>query len=411
MAHHLFNVGTLVMKNIVFALILFIAINAIVFPNAQQEMLAAALIIGALVGLRQRNRFSVPVILFVFTSTTVTMFYVLVGLIRGAPIEALEQAVFIYVVSPILWLIVIDLAWRYLGTERIVNALAYLGILAAATVAGYMFLFLNFGPQAVAFFGSNTNVHIAEGYSGVIMHVSGSLIFLGAAFSAEPNASRRVLLSTMTISSIALAAVASGRTAAILGLLVGASVFFFMSSRQLMVKHLALLLVLAIAAAVATIGLDFLIGVNVQQLMSFHMDKILGGDIERPNQIKALMTGAERTWFLGAGHGIGVDYIRSEFYWRYEAVFIALLYKLGLIGATTVLAPIFLALGIFTALMLKGRVCKYDAFFGSALAMCFFAGFTNPYPEAFVFQWMYLMPVYYFLSARTNQLLIRGSQR
>lgn len=389
------------MNKLTSAVILIIAINCIVLPNAQQELLGIALIFGAVLGLRGRKVMPRQVILLILGSSLVTLFYGFVGTARGAPSEALVQAILIYIVFPILWLLVIDLTWRLLETEQIVNALAYFGIAAAATVAVYMFLFLNYGPQAVAFFGSGSNVHIEDDYSGVIMHVSGSLVFLGAAFSAEPSVLRRLFFSTLTLSSLALAALASGRTSAVLGLAIGVSILLLISIRQIKFRHLIFLPVVAIAAVVVIYSLNFFIGVDAIQLIGRHMDKILGGDLERPTQIKALVEGIEDTWFLGAGHGIGVDYIRSDlFNWRYEAVFVALFYKLGFLGAIVVISPIFLALGAFGVVVLKGRIRKYDAFFGSALVSCFIAGFTNPYPEAFAFQWMYLIPVYYFLYAR-----------
>ena len=64
------------------------------------------------------------------------------------------------------------------------------------------------------------------------MHVAGSLIFLGAAFAAEPNATRWRSLNFIALGAIALAIFASGRTAAIAALFMGSFVFFITSSKN-----------------------------------------------------------------------------------------------------------------------------------------------------------------------------------
>lgn len=400
------------MKIVAIILLGIIAVNAVVLPNAQQSLLAVVLAACAVVALTFRKQFPIHIVVLLLASWNVTLFYTFIGSVRGAPSEAAIQTIIIYIVSPLMWLLVIDLGWKILGSERLIRAFAYLAIASSATVALYMYLFLNFGPQTVRFFGSGTNVHLEEGYSGVIMHVSGSLIFLGAAFAAEPNCIRSRLLSVFALCCLVLATLASGRTSAILGLAIGAAFFFVTSFRQTQTRLLVWVPVLAIAAFVAVQGLDLFLDVDALQLLQRHIDKVQGGDHERPAQMNALFLGMEHTRFLGAGHGIGVDYVRSEtFPWRYESVFVALVYKIGFVGALIVLYPILAAITIFLWNIAYGAMQRFDLFFGSALIACFFAGFANPYPEAFSFQWMYLVPTYYFLAVRPENRLTKRSQR
>lgn len=388
-------------KTISLIILTTIAINAVVIPNAQQELLMAMLICGAVISLFHQNMIPKNILLMCMLSFCSTFFYITIGAIKGATAIAITQSIIIYILSPVLWILVIDLAWRLIGVELIVRVFSVLALLASISVGLYIFLYQTIGPQAVLFFGSNVNLHLNEGYSGVIMHVSGSLIFLGAAFMAQPDVVRSNVLRFIILICIALAATSSGRTLAIFSLIIG-GFFLATSVPKEMLKRLVLAIsLISIIGVSVNFGMDFLLGVNTIELFDSHFQKATGGDIERPAQIVALINGAKSTYFLGAGHGIGVDYIRnSEFSWRYEVVFLALIYKLGIIGTSIVLFPIVYALAVFIRRLLSNTLRHYDTFFGSALFACIIAGFTNPYPEAFSFQWMYLLPTYYFLTSK-----------
>lgn len=376
-----------------------IGINAIVLPNARQELLVVLLAIGALLALRARRRVPRQTIIFIMTSLCVTMLYVLIGYVRDAPSEALAQAIFVYIISPILWLLVIDLAWQMVGFEKMHEVLAIFALAASVSVGIYIYLFLNFGAQSVEFFGSNTNVHLDDNYSGVIMHVAGSLIFLGAAFMAGLRSAGRRMFDLVVAGALVLAVLSSGRTAAVVGLAVGGFILMYVTIVKFEKRVIINFVIIPFAAFLIILAMEYFLQVDVFQLLEIHFNKIEGGDVERPAQITALLKGATETGFLGAGHGIGVDYLRSfEFPWRYEAVFVALLYKVGLIGYFIVLAPLFIALSIFIKALATRNLRRYDCFFGAGLIAAVFAGFTNPYPEAFAFQWMYILPTYYFFS-------------
>lgn len=373
--------------------------NAVVLPNAQQAILASALALGALMALRYKVSLSPLVAVMFASSWFVTVLYMIVGTINGAPIIALIQTTTIYIISPLLWVLVIDRAWRLLGVDAIVKGFAVLAVFASGSVGIYMFLYLNFGPQAVSFFGARSNLHLEEGYSGVTMHVSGSLIYLGAAFAASPGVLNSKKMGYLIVLMIALASIASGRTLAIIGLLIGASYYFFSDLRKIPQRSIILVFAFLVIGFSITYAMEALLGVDLFHLLERHLNKVAGGDVERPAQIAALMLGAENNWFLGSGHGVGVDYVRSdEFPWRYESVLVALLFKLGVIGLFLVLMPIIYSLFSLFRKQILGVLNKYDMFFGASLLAVTLAATTNPYPEAFAFQWMYLVPIYYFVS-------------
>lgn len=392
-----------------------IMLNAVVLPNAQQTLLASAIGIGALLALCYNQKFNTSAIMLFASSWIVTLFYMMVGAFDGAPDVALAQTIAIYIVSPLLWILVIDRTWRLVGIDTIVRGFGVLAILAAVSVGIYMFLFLNFGPQAVSFFGVRPNVHIEDGYSGAVLHVSGSLIYLGAAFVASPGVLNSKKFGFIVIFSIALASIASGRTLAILGLLIGGTYYFISEPRKVFPRLIVMMTVFIIIGLFVTFTMDYLLGVDVFQLLERHFNKVAGGDVERPAQIAALLRGAENNWFLGSGHGIGVDYIRSNtFPWRYESVIVALLFKLGILGLLVVMMPVIYSLFILFKKQLFGNLDKYDSFFGASLIAVMLAAMTNPYPEAFAFQWMYLVPIYYFVSKRSsgkNSHLQRSEER
>lgn len=389
------------MRRLFLFFVFVIMINAVVLPNAQQALLAGALGMGSLLALCYNARVNISAVMLFASSWIVTLIYMMVGSINGAPSVALVQTVVIYIVSPLLWILVIDRAWYVLGVDAIVNGFAALAILASISVGIYMFLFLNFGPQAVSFFGERANVHVDDGYSGVVMHVSGSLIYLGAAFAASPDVLKSKKVGYLVVLMIALASISSGRTLAIIGLVIGASYYFISDIQRLLPRLIVTGPAFVVIGFSVMYFMDYFLGVDVFQLLERHFNKVAGGDIERPAQINALMSGAYDSWFLGAGHGIGVDYIRSNtFPWRYESVMVALLFKLGILGLLVVMMPVIYSLYILFRKQLSGRLNKYDTFFGASLIAVTVAALTNPYPEAFAFQWMYLVPVYYFLSKK-----------
>ena len=123
-----------------------------------------------------------------------------------------------------------------------------------------------------------------------------------------------------------------------------------------------------------------------------------GGGSERTNQANALFDGIISSFGIGAGHGIGVNYIRSEMYpWRYEIVLLATIYRVGFAGALVYAWPfIRYGWGVFETWKHK-RLTNFDVFLFAGCASAFIAAATNPYIEAYTFHWMYVLPVTIFL--------------
>ena len=123
-----------------------------------------------------------------------------------------------------------------------------------------------------------------------------------------------------------------------------------------------------------------------------------GGGSERTNQANALFDGIISSFGIGAGHGIGVNYIRSEMYpWRYEIVLLATIYRVGFAGALVYAWPfIRYGWGVFETWKHK-RLTNFDVFLFAGCASAFIAAATNPYIETYTFHWMYVLPMTIFL--------------
>ena len=119
-------------------------------------------------------------------SSAVTLLYLVVGLVNGASNEALLQTLFIYIVSPALWILVAGGVLATFESDSLERMMENNAIFGAASVGLFFYLFLNGGPEAVSFFiePENANVNLVDGYSGATMHVYGTLLFMSSAMFA-----------------------------------------------------------------------------------------------------------------------------------------------------------------------------------------------------------------------------------
>tara|TARA_R110000851_G_scaffold175556_1_gene321893 strand:+ start:19853 stop:20797 length:945 start_codon:yes stop_codon:yes gene_type:complete len=303
-------------------------------------------------------------------------------------------------ISPSLWIVVfIGLLYR-ISMSSVVKAFSVYAILSVLSIALFFFLFAKFGAEAVSAFKEGANVNVRDGYSGATMHVYGSLIFLTAAFFSAPDLIQKASVRWILLMCLFLSAITSGRSALILAAPIGIMVNFFVRSYSLETLKSALFYLAFISFFFFFCAwfLFYFYSIDVAYIIKLFFEEISqGGGSARAGQTSALLEGINSNYGLGAGHGIGVDYIRStDFPWRYEVVWLATIFRVGFVGAFLYFLPFALyAVGTFY-LWMKGRVDSYDRFlFGGFLAV-FVASTTNPYVEAFTFQWMYVLPVCYF---------------
>lgn len=385
-----------------FLLFFLLGLLAIVVPNSFQFSTVSLLFICALLSLPSVLRRGISFWMFgcLVTSWLVTSIYIFVGVTSGAPVEAVLQVVFIYMISPTMWVIVFSGLLNRVSIDFVVNMFSIYAVLSVLSVVLFFFLFATFGAEAVSIFKENANVNVRGGYAGATMHVYGSLIFLTAAFFSAPEVIKKVPFRWMLLMCLLLSAITSGRSALILSVPIGILIRFFV--RRYTLKQLS--------SATVDLGFIFVFffflawfifyfySIDVAYIIRLFLEEISqGGGGARTGQISALWEGIRSNHGLGSGHGIGVDYIRSaDFPWRYEVVWLATIFRVGFIGALLYFLPFALYFAGIFYLWARGQVDSFDRFlFGGFLAV-FVASTTNPYIEAFTFQWMYVLPACYF---------------
>ena len=292
-----------------------------------------------------------------------------------------------------------------------------LSFVGVASVAVFFYLFLNFGVDTVLFFIDDPNINLRDGYSAATMHIYGSFIFLTGAFFATPVLVSGVARRYFLLASFVLVAITSGRSALIISIFIGAIVgMIFLPenaadvvfrrgidrSAYSLVKKLLILGVIGFALVLVTdIDANVIVDDFVAKLLS-------GGGVERIEQADALLASVKDNLGLGVGHGVGVPYIRNDDYpWRYELVWFATLHRVGLIGSIVYAFPFVVCVVAFLNLWRHRMLTEMDVFMFAGLVAALVASNTNPYIEAFSFQWMYVLPVVYFLVAGKNRVKVQ----
>lgn len=386
----------------------------VVIPHSLQTATGALLILTAalaLMAMRGGEKLSYIGTCYLL-GAVVTCIYLAVGLANGAPREAIVQTVITYMVSPLLWIVILRAVLQIIGVEQLVRYMIVLAWLVCASVAIFFFLYLTRGAGAVSFLTEEANLYVGGGFSGATMHVYGSLIFLVGAFFAAPELLKNKLNRILLLGALLVCALTSGRAALIFaipaGLLVSVGVRTFSrraagGTQRVQTGRWLRYFFIVLAVVGLVLLLDFFItDVDIIVILQSAWEKLLlGGGQARVDQTASLWQGVRDTWGLGAGHGVGVALERSgDFIWRYENVPLAVLYRVGLIGAAIYALPFLIYLSRAIRSVLEGSMTSYDRFMFAGFVAVALAGWTNPYLESFIFQWMFILPLIAFDVAR-----------
>lgn len=401
-------------KQLNFFLILIVLFFSIVLPNSSKVFVLGLMLISFCISfmhIQIQGRLKLLFGLF-FLSVLTTFFYIILGMLNGSPSEAVKQVIFVYVLSPLLWLVILVYFVQNFSEKQIIHILAYFSIMACISVGIYFYLFLNYGAGAISFFGSKGNVNMSNtGYSAAIMHVFGSLIFLGGGFFLSPAIIESIKLRSLVLLLIFIVVIFAGRTAltvAVFLSLTMASVIVFLkviSHKYSAIKFAAVTVFSVLAFALLVFYINASLGVDFLYIIERFAGKIAeGGGGERVNQAHSLIKGIENSPFIGQGHGVGVEYVRSSrFPWRYELVWLATIFRTGIIGAFIYSLPHLMYLITLTIKAKQKQLNDLDKFFFGAWFAVFVASNTNPYIEAFSFQWMYILPLVFFFNKSSKQ--------
>ncbi|NMW23447.1 hypothetical protein [Rhodanobacter soli] len=385
---------------VAFALLLL----AVVVPNSLPITTAAAMGLAfmlALPGLRIGPGFRTLLALYACT-VIVTLVYMVVGGMHDAPQNAEIQVAAIYILSPLLWTIIADGLLRQLGTDRLIDWFAVLSLLCALSVALFFYLYLRYGAAAVTFFFEGANVNLNEGFAGATMHVYGSLIFLCGGFFGSPELIRNRLMRLALLAMLLVCALTSGRTALILAVPLGWLLGLLLTSRTTgrrqkspIFRIIRYGLPMLIAVTTALVLLQAYTQISLSTVLDAVSTKLAsGGGSARVQMTRSLFAGILANDGLGSGHGVGVDFISDTVHpWRYELVWLATLYRVGILGTLIYALPFLLYIVAVIRLAYGRRLPPRHKFMFCGFVCAFLGTNTNPYIEAFVFQWMYVVPL------------------
>ncbi len=381
-----------------------IATLTVIIPNSFKEVTISLLVATTTYYLLwKRILISKSILVMWFATACVSLVYILVGLVNDAPIEAGIQVVVIYILAPFLWIVSISGALSSFKISVIVKFLLILTILAMASQVLYYWAFVS-GRFAtlLIYMAGNPNLDYSNNQVAAVMFVFGSMNFLFAGFLSSPEVVGNRLTRLFLISAIFVSAITTGRSIVVLSVAVGVLIGIIASvrlsadiSRSLFFSIFAFCVGTIFGQSVLSSLYDIDIYLPIQVLI----DKIISGGGEgRQDYIPQLLVGAADHYFLGAGHGIGVDYAASEkFPWRYEVVGVATLFRVGLVGTIVYCLPLVAAIWIGIRKAKNAGLSREEKYLLGALVAAVMSTNTNPFIEAVVFQWMYILPCTYFL--------------
>lgn len=349
----------------------------------------------------------------------ITVLYVGVGVNNGAPMESVIQNLFVYSISPLMWIVICSVLMNKISLAIFFRSVNFLAVGCVASVAIFYYLYSKFGPSAVSLFIETANVNLNGGYAAATMHVYGSLIFLTAGFFASPGIVRNKYFRFILLSALGIAAFTSGRSALILSVFIGIGIGFLVRpGRKFFLgktvkssgkKYLPIIFGIMLVSWTALVFSSYF-DIDLALILSMFSEKLFsGGGDERSGQFVALLQGVVDSNGLGIGHGVGVSYIRNDnFPWRYELIWLATILRVGVLGAVVYTLPFVICLFKFFLIWRRKLATECDIFVFAAFVAVFLASNTNPYIEGFAFQWMYVFPVVYFFRRDQNRMRPSG---
>jgi len=398
------NMYRLTVRHLFLASAFVLLLLAVVIPNSLPVPTAAMIGMACLLSfpsLRMGQGLKNLLTLYVY-GVIVTIIYMIVGGLHDATMVAQAQVTAVYILSPLAWIFIADGLCRYLGMERLVEWFVGLSVLCCVSVAVFFYLFLTRGAAAVSFFFEGANVNLNEGFSGATMHVYGSMIFLCGGFFSSPELIKSKPLRYSLLVMLLISALTSGRSALILAVPTGVLLGFVLSSRtvghaktSMMTRTVRYGLPLVVAGVAVVFILQAYTKINLSVVFDTVTNKLAsGGGMERSAMGKSLYAGILENGGLGSGHGVGVSYVSDPIHpWRYELVWLATLYRVGLLGTIIYVLPFFLYTAWVLKLAMSCRLTPQHKFMFCGFVCAFLGTNTNPYIEAFSLQWMYVFPL------------------
>ncbi|HHV75500.1 MAG TPA: hypothetical protein GXX41_12875 [Thermoanaerobacterium sp.] len=351
------------------------------------------------------------ILLWILFITSVGLFFILRGLIYGAP-GALRVGT-VYVLWPLVYMILVAGISNITMLENIIRVLTIAAIAiciysfsyifyAIGWLPSYLYIPINLG-QAIGFY---------SGYIEYNLYNISSLIFLVPFFIAAlitwpKNIKMPVSRFWLWIGFLLGVSLVflSGRRALILVTVLSPIITLFfrffsshkikLANRKVVVKTFVTTFILVL---VILFFLNYVYGINISVLVDIFFE---GFDFQRSpsalarkTQFFALLDGWSQHPLLGAGHGAGVAYKRSiEQPWAYELFYIALLYQTGIIGFIIYISAV-IWIFWYSIHIIKSNLFLSFLIIPVLVGMvCFLiANATNPYLGKYDYLWVIFLP-------------------
>jgi len=376
----------------------------LVFPQSFTEMklpLLAAILAAALVGVRiGRWRVETSFLIYYLCFCVLALAWSMIGLFRGNPVQAIVEAVRVYVVFMLIYfgltLCISSISYQQYVDRLIAYASLGIGVTTLYALADHVYQ-LGWLSQAVKdeLF---MQVGVHSGYTQMNNVNIGMLIFIVPYLLGRVLCTSRAspLLLFALLVGLMSAVLASRRVVLVLFLITPALVFgvALLAGRLTRRCYLACATFYAFAA-VLVMGGGVFFGLGDPAFLEGFLGRLASAfdvspEAPRPAQYAALFTGFKEHYLLGSGFGGVASVIRSEERpWTYELTYSKLLFNSGLIGVL-VLAGLLGAYFFATLRKIQASVHAelYIALLCGFLAMLIAAA-SNPYLSSFDFVFVF----------------------
>lgn len=366
------------------------------FAQLKLPFLAATLAAVAVGTVGGRWRVNTSLVIYYLCFCLLALAWSMIGLLRGNPIQAILEAVRVYVVFMLIYfglaVCISNSRYQYYADRLIAWASLGIGVTTLYALADHVYG-LGWLPQALKdeLF---MQVGVHPGYTQMNNVNIGMLVFilpyLLSRLLLTPRTSPLLLLALLV--GLLSAVLASRRAVLVLFMITPALVFgvALFAGRLSRRCYLACATFYALAVIVV-LGGSVLVGLGDHILLEGFLGRLASAfegspDAPRPAQHAALLAGFKEHYLLGSGFGGVVSVIRSEGRpWTYELTYSRLLFNSGVIG-TLLLGGLLSAYFLAALRKIRNSVHAeiYIALLCGFLAMLIAAA-SNPYLSSFDF--------------------------
>jgi hypothetical protein len=379
-------------RRLIHLLLMIFAFLVIVLPNSFQVFsIIIFCTLAVLMNVSAKQIYDAQLTLFWGLLSIIFLAFILMSDVK--PDDKL-QLIFKYIISPFLWLTTFCYIRKTYSMEYLIKRLVILAFIGNLSVV-VLYVLMSMGYiSLVSYIINAPNIDQNSGL-GFTLHVYGSLLFFAVALVPSLFFIKNQLFRIIYVSSFIVSALLSGRTALVLFVFIGLSLFLFYIKRF----NFKASAILKTFIFVIIIGQIFITQYSkyfnlnlLDYIQSEHLAKIEdSGGQERSTQTKQILNQFAENPF-GSGF-VSLSIVRNDLKpYNYEVLILSVLMRFGII---TFLLICYSIVSNFKYLAFSGllRTNLGYSFFALGLVGIIVSSFTNPYLESFFFQWMFFGPL------------------